>query len=206
MKKSKTIFLKTINKHNTPIKIQNFLNTIPFNFEKEGETYYSILKALEVKKAHCFEGALIAYYLLKKNSYSPALLDLKVNTKKDCDHVVTLYKINGLWGAVSKTNHACLRFRDPIYKTVRELALSYFHEYFLNENGKKTLQSFSDAFYINEKQFDYVFAEEDLDELALALDKSPHSDFYPKEQEKYIKNADEIERKAGEITEWKRVA
>lgn len=202
MNETKRKDLKKLLKYNTPGKVQDFLNTIPFNFEKEGETYYSVCRALKEKKAHCFEGALIAYFILAKNGYSPALLDLKVNTKRDSDHVVTLYKVNGLWGAVSKTNHACLRFRDPIYKTVRELALSYFHEYFLNESGEKTLKSFSSAFYINEKKFDYIFAEEDLDALALALDKSPHTLFYDQKQKKYIRKADKIERKAGEITDW----
>ena len=129
--------LKIFKKLNTPIKIQDFLDKIPMNWEKKGETYFSPRRALEARKMHCLEGAIFAATALWLQGEKPLLLDLKA--KGDDDHVVALYRRNGYWGAISKTNHAALRFRDPVYKTIRELALSYFHEYFLDRDGKKIL-------------------------------------------------------------------
>src|SRR3989338_6552129 len=122
-KKELAIFKKL----NTPIKIQDFLDKIPMNWEKKGETYFSPRRALEARKMHCLEGAIFAATALWLQGEKPLLLDLKA--KGDDDHVVALYRRNGYWGAISKTNHAALRFRDPVFKTLRELAVSYFHEY-----------------------------------------------------------------------------
>lgn len=116
-------FLKRLN---TPNKIQDYLDTLPINYEKSGETYHSPRFVLQHKKAHCLEGALLAAVALMIQGYKPLLLDLRT-TSRDTDHVVASENFNGYWGAISKTNHAVLRYRDPIYKTPRELALSYFH-------------------------------------------------------------------------------
>ena len=134
--------LTILKKLTTPIKIQNFLDSIPRNSEKNGETYMSPRQVLTQNKAHCFEGALVAALALWLHNEPPLLLDLKANHIDD-DHVLALYRRNNYWGAISKTNHATLRFRDPVYKTLRELALSYFHEYFENDHGKKTLRQYS---------------------------------------------------------------
>src|ERR1700690_3868497 len=106
---------------NTPQKIQQFLDKLPINFEENGETYLSPREMLRHKTAHCSEAAIFAAVALWYHGQKPLILDLK--TWKDQDHVVTLFKQNGYWGAISKTNHAALRYRDPIYKTVRELVL-----------------------------------------------------------------------------------
>src|ERR1700733_9427348 len=130
---------KTLKKLSTPAKIQDFLNSLPFNFEKKGETCRSPKASIEADTAHCFEGALIAAAALSLRGQKPLLLDLKASGK-DMDHVVALFKRDGKWGAISKTNHAVLRYREPVYASVRELAMSYFHEYFL-PSGVKTLRS-----------------------------------------------------------------
>ena len=98
-------------------------------------------EVLRAGKAHCMEGALLAAAILEFHGHKPLLLDLR-STSEDLDHVVALFKQNGYWGAISKTNHVVLRYREPIYGSVRELAMSYFHEYFL-DNGKKTLREYS---------------------------------------------------------------
>ncbi|NLE07494.1 MAG: hypothetical protein GX627_02715 [Parcubacteria group bacterium] len=194
-----------IKKLNTPKKIQDFLDAIPFNFENERETYWPPQKILEKKKAHCFEGAVLACFCLQKNNIENYLMDLKVkNLKKDSDHTLCVFKINGYWGAISKTNHSVLRFRDPIYKNYRELAMSFYHEYFLDKNGEKTLKSFSKPFDIWKKfGANWVNQEEDLDEIAEALDKSPHIDFVPKENAKFIRKAGPTEIKGASIVQWK---
>lgn len=193
--------LNVLGKLTTPIKIQNYLDSVPLNWEKHGETYMSPRRVLRAHKMHCFEGALVAAAALWLHHEPPLLLDLRAHG--DDDHVVTLYKRNGYWGAISKTNHASLRFRDPIYKTMRELALSYFHEYFSNSTGKKVLREYS-ASPFNLKTFGtaWLTAEMDLDEIAAALDAAPHSLLIPPRNRSYIRPADRMERRAGRIIEW----
>jgi len=150
-----------LKKLSTPIKIQDFLDTLPKNMEKKGETYYSPRMVLQKKKAHCFEGALLAALALWIQGKPPLLLDLK--TEGDIDHIITLYRINGYWGAISKHDGTTLRFRDPVYKTARELALSYFHEYFDVKTQKKTLRAYSSK-PLDLRTFDisWIVSEEDL--------------------------------------------
>jgi len=186
----------------TPIKIQEYLDSLPINFEKKAETYMSPRRVLRTGKAHCFEGALVAGLCLMLAGEKPLILDLKT-TDDDIDHVVTLYKRNGYFGAISKTNHATLRFRDPIYKTVRELALSYFHEYFLDTTGEKTLRSFSGPINLRRFGTSWITREDDLWDIVEALDSVPHTDVFPAVNKKYIRLADAMERKAGKLTEWK---
>lgn len=207
VKKLTATELSTLKKLSSPKKIQDFLDTLPINHEKSGETYMSVRRVLREKKAHCFEGALLAALALYVHGELPLLLDLST-TSKDIDHVVAIYKKNGYWGAISKTNHYCLRFRDPVYKTIRELAVSYFHEYFLNKTGEKTLRSYSKIFdlrkYVNKKGMDWVSSEEDVTALVDALEDSPHFPIFPKENLKFLRKADKTERKAGLIVEWKK--
>ena len=186
----------------TPEKIQDYLDTLPVNFEKKRETCMSPRRVLREQKAHCIEGAMVAAVAFWLHGEKPLLLDLKT-LKGDDDHVVALYKRGGCWGAVSKTNHTTLRFRDPIYRTVRELAASYFHEYFLNSNGLKTLRSHSGAFNLSRFGTEWITSEEELWDIAAALDDAPHFKLFPAGNSRYIRKADAMERKAGELTEWK---
>jgi len=193
------MFEKTLKKLNTPEKIQDFLNILKFNFEKKGETCMSPKRVLETNTAHCFEGALLAASALEMHGHKPLLLDLKASGK-DIDHVVALFKIKGKWGAISKTNHAVLRYREPVYASVRELAMSYFHEYFLPD-GTKTLKSFSKPFDLSKINSDWKTSDKNLFVLTRALDKSPHIQIVPKGLK--LRKADHIEIKAGEIVEFK---
>ena len=189
-------------KLNTPLKIQNFLDSFPINWEKNGETYMSPVRALQTRKIHCFEGALLAAVALWVNGEPPLLLDLKA--KGDDDHVITLYKKNRYWGAISKSNHAVLRWRDPVYKTIRELVMSYFHEYTDNKFYKKRLVSFSQPFNLKKLGIQWIASEQDLHFIVEALDKLPHEKIYPAKNFQYIRPADKIERQAAQIVEWKK--
>lgn len=187
----------------TPAKIQDFLDRLPMNWEKSGETHRSALAALSARKAHCIEGALIAAAALKRHGKPPLIMDLyAVEGAGDVDHVVALYKKNGYWGAVSKTNHPSIRFRDPVYKTLRELALSYFHEWFLNTNGLKTLESYSLPLNLGATGLDWRGSEEDLWELDDLLNAKPHYKLIPAKQRQYLRRADPMELKAGRLEEW----
>ena len=189
-----------LQKLNTPAKVQDFLNSLRFNFEKGGETLRSPLFSLRQKSTHCFEGALLGAYILSLHGFTPYLMHLKT-TKEDYDHVIAPFKIGGLWGALSKTNHAVLRYREPIYKNIRELALSYFHEYFLND-GKKTLRQYSILFNLNTFEKDWAVMKGDLWELDKKLDKIKHYDIVPKSHLKNLRQADKIEIEAGKIVEY----
>jgi hypothetical protein len=198
---------KILEKLNTPAKVQDFLNSIKFNFEKETEDEKStgVLKsplfALRAQKAHCFEGALLGAYILSLHGFTPYLMHLKAG-KGDYDHVVAPFKINGFWGALSKTNHAVLRYREPVYKNIRELALSYFHEYFL-DNGRKTLRQYSKLLNLNTFEKNWEVLEGDLWGIDEELDKIKHYDILPKKFFKKLRKADSVEIKAGKIVEYK---
>jgi hypothetical protein len=185
----------------SPIKIQKFLDSLPINWEKDGETYMSPRRLIKNKTAHCLEGAMFSALCIWYHGGKPLILDLKSFTGDD--HVVALYKINNFWGAISKTNHATLRFRDPVYKNVRELAVSYYHEYFNTKTGEKILESFSRPFDLSKINHDWVTAEHELFELAEKLDEIKHYNFVPKSQLKYLRRADKMELIAGNILEWK---
>jgi hypothetical protein len=192
--------LQLFERLDAPEKIQTYLNAIPFNFSKDGDTLRSPREMLKVKTAQCMEGALFASAVLWYHGQKPLLLDLRAG-KNDDDHVVALFQMNGLWGAISKTNHGVLRYRDPIYKSVRELAMSYFHEYFLNATGEKTLVDFSKPFSLVRYGLSWVTSEEGLWSIAEDLDDSSHERFALKGTK--FRKADAVERRAGDVTEWK---
>jgi len=198
--------LAVLRRLSTPIKIQDFLDSLPINYEKRGETYMSPREVIREKKAHCFEGALLAAAALWLHGEKPLLLDLKT-VDSDVDHVVALYRKNGYWGAISKTNHAVLRFRDPVYKTIRELAASYFHEYFEDKKGLKTLRSYSRPFDLRRIGSDWIAADtaaHSLYPLVVAIDESRHFPLFPKRNIKFLRKAGKLEMKAGKLIEWKR--
>jgi len=194
--------LTVLRKLSTPIRIQDYLDALPINFEKHGETCLSPRGVLREKKAHCIEGALLAATAFYVNGEKPLVLDLKA-LRPDDEHVIALYKRNGYWGAISKTNHATVRFRDPVYKTVRELVVSYFHEYFLNSTGVKTLRSYSKPINLLRFGTAWMTAEEDVWNIPEALDRVPHYSLFPQQQAQHLRKATKLERKAGSLTEWK---
>ncbi len=185
----------------TPSKIQDFLETIPINFERGRETIRSPRRVLRDNTAHCLEGAMFAAAALWLQGEPPLLMDLNT-TNDDENHVVALFRRHGRWGALSKTNHAVLRFREPVYKTLHELAVSYFHEYFLND-GRKTLRSFSAPLDLRDKKYrGWATAEEDLWSISEALDRVPHKTIVPTSFIRALRRADPIEIKAGKIVQY----
>ena len=135
---------RTLRELSTPRRVQDFLGGIPINHERRGETCSSPAVTLRRGSAHCMEGALVAALALWMHGEPPLIMDLKT-TDDDVDHLVALVRVDGFWGGITKTNHAVLRYREPVYQSVRELAMSYFHEYFLDD-GRKTLRQYSTPF------------------------------------------------------------
>ncbi len=189
-------------KLNTPAKVQDFINSIPLNFELDLEdTVKSPLMVMRAKTAHCIEGAILGAYILSLHGHKPLVMHLKTTTD-DLDHVIAPFKVDGYWGALSKTNHSVLRYRDPIYKTIRELAMSYFHEYFLN-NGDKTLRQYSAPLNLNEFEKGWELLDRDLWGIDDELDRIKHYDIAPKNVLKNLRKADVVERKAAEMVQYK---
>ncbi|MCR4334043.1 MAG: hypothetical protein NUV60_03490 [Patescibacteria group bacterium] len=196
---------KTLVGLTTPIKIQDFLDSLPMNWEKKGDTHMSPRRVLKEKKAHCIEGAMLAAAALWITGERPLIMNISPRMGKgDDDHVVALYKRGGRWGAISKTNHATIRFRDPIYRTLRELVLSYFHEWFLNSTGEKLLECYSRPLDMRRFGTDWLTSEKDLWEVADALSELPHDYLVPKGNWRFVRKADPMERKAGKLIEWEK--
>jgi hypothetical protein len=129
---------------NSPARIQEFVSALAANHEPHGETVHSVRNVLRHRVAHCIEGALLAACALWVHGEPPLVMHLDC-APHDNPHVVALFRRGRSWGALSKSNGAWLRYREPVYRTLRELAMSYFHEFF-DKRGHKTLRSYSTAF------------------------------------------------------------
>jgi len=185
----------------TPRKIQDFINSLDMNFNCDEDTCQSPRSALESGRAHCVEGAILAAAILRHHGHRPLLLDLEA-TDDDYDHVVAPFKLHGCWGAISKTNHAVLRYREPVYRTIRELALSYFHEYFLH-SGKKTLRTFSGPFDLSVFDHrDWVTTRDEVWFIPERLTEIRHYRILTRGQIASLRKADEVEIAAGRLTEF----
>ena len=185
----------------TPQKIQTFLDRLPVNFSLNGDTAMSPRRVLQVRMAHCAEGALFAAAALAYHGRPPLLMDVRA-LPSDQDHIITLFRERGLWGAISKTNHAVLRWRDPIYRSVRELAMSYAHEYCL-PGGKKSMLSYSKPFSL--KRYapkNWVVAPEDLDQLLVDLDNSLHLPVAPPHALRERRRVSRVELLSQDVVEW----
>src|SRR5208337_4213201 len=149
--------LRTLRALKTPARIQRFVDALEYQY---ANTAWSPHRVLRERKGHCLEGALLAAAALRVNGHPPLLMDLEA--VHDDDHVVAVYREGSLWGGIAKSNFAGLRFRAPIYRTLRELALSYFEDYY-NLRGERTLRSYSIP--VNLKRLDslhWMTAEEDV--------------------------------------------
>jgi hypothetical protein len=145
----------------TPAKIQRFLDDqIRYNLEPGGDTCHSPRTVLRKGVAHCMEGAMLAAVALRRLGHPPLLVDLEA--VRDSDHVLAVYRDGGYWGAVAKSDYSGLRSREPVYRTIRELVMSYFEHYF-NPAGEKTLRAYSRP--VNLRQFDrysWMTSDEDV--------------------------------------------
>jgi hypothetical protein len=131
--------MKFIQSLTSPIKIQAFLDIIPYSAENRDR---SPIEVIQDRKAHCMDGALFAAAALRQLGYPPLIVDLLPEPGSDDDHMLAIYKYQGFFGAIAKSNYVGLRFREPIYRNLRELVMSYFEQYF-NKFGQKTLRSYS---------------------------------------------------------------
>ena len=186
-----------------PEKIQAYLNATPINHEIGGETVLAVREVIRQRRAHCIEGAMFAACALWVNGEPPMVMHLDCH-ESDFPHVVALFRRAGAWGAISKTNGAPLRYRDPIYRSLRELALSYFHEY-SNRRGHKTLRSYSTPFDMRRLDpADWVTSSKSCWSTHDRLVGLRHYPLITRRQERLLAKRDAFERRAAKLVEYPR--
>ncbi len=159
--------LRLLGELNTPAAIQAYLLALPYSAE---ERYRSPRTVLVDHIAHCFDGCLFAAAALRYNGYPPLIVEL-LPTARDDDHLIAIYKLGGAWGAVAKSNFAGLTYREPIYRNLRELVMSYFEQYY-NVAREKTLRGYTAP--LNLKAFDrlnWMGSDGNLEAIAFRLDR-----------------------------------
>jgi hypothetical protein len=184
----------------TPHRIQDFVNAIPWNHEPDGPTARSVVETLRAGRAHCVEAAFVAGCALWLAGAPPLLMDLGA-ARGDVDHVVALFRRGGHWGAISKSNSPFLRYRDPIHRTLRELALSFFPQYV--KLRRKTLRTYSVA--VDLRRHDPAtwathpgFCHEMVD----ALTGSRHFPILPPGMKHALRPIDEIEARSNLLKDY----
>jgi hypothetical protein len=180
--------LRTLRALRTPARVQQFLDELPYQY---ADTAWSPHRVLRERKGHCLEGALMAAAAFRLQGRPPLIMDLEA--VHDDDHVVALYRQRGLWGAVAKSNFAGLRFRAPVYRTLRELALSYFEHYY-NLRGQRTLRAYSRP--VNLARLDgrcWMTAEDDLWSVPELLIAARH---YPLVPDKTVRELPRLDRRS----------
>lgn len=186
----------------TPRKIQAFMHTLKQNFELHGDTCRPVRVVLRTRTAHCIEGAMLAAAALWVQGERPLLMDLRA--VRDYDHVITLFRRSGYWGAISKTNGIGLRCRDPLYRSLRELAMSYLHEY-TNQREIKSLREYSlpyDLRSVDPKV--WVSGEKNAWQVAERLDELRHFPLVRGRQLKSMLPRDPFERRVGGMLQYRR--
>ncbi|MBX9946820.1 MAG: hypothetical protein K2Y40_22280 [Reyranella sp.] len=183
----------------TPERIQAFVTALRTNFERGGDTLLSVRRVIARRHAHCIEAAFVAACGLWLLGEPPLLMDLQA--EGDSDHVVALFRRDGCWGAISKSNHVWLRWRDPVYRSPRELAMSYFHEYCADE--RKTLRTYSRPFDLSRLPTAmWITNSEECWEAGARLDDSRHYRLITRAQARRLAPRDATERRAGDLVQF----
>ncbi|MDR3763036.1 MAG: transglutaminase domain-containing protein [Acidobacteriota bacterium] len=185
--------VRALRRLNTPSKIQAFLDAMTYDYS---DTARSPRRVLREKRGHCMEGALLAAAALRANGHRPLLMDLEA--VRDDDHVIALYREHGLWGGIAKSNYAGLRFRAPVYRTLRELALSYFDSYY-NLKGERTLRAYSRT--VDLRKFDaqhWMTSEEDVWCVPEYLAAMHHTPLFPEKVARKLPRLDRRSFEAGQ--------
>jgi len=186
----------------TPLKIQRYLYGLRQNFELKGDTCRPVREVLRIGAAHCIEGAMLAACALWVHGEPPLLMDMRA--ERDFDHVVALFRRHGRWGAISKTNGPTLRWRDPVYRSLRELALSYFHEYY-NKLHHKTLREYSRPYDLRRADpAVWVAGKKNAWDVPEALDALRHYKLVNRRHLKSVVRRDPFERRVGGLLQYRR--
>ena len=181
-----------LNGFSTPWDIQVYLDSIEYNPNYECRSPRWVIRK---RSAHCFEGALFAAAALHFIGYKPLIVDMKAFN--DDDHVIAVFREDGYWGAVAKSNFTSLRFREPVYRTLRELIMSYF-DFFFNINGEKSLRSYSLPLDLTSfNKMNWATTDEDLEYIGDKIESLYHFPVVSEKMIKKLSTASESVIKAG---------
>lgn len=176
----------------TPHLIQRFLEEMPYHHANSAR---SPRRVLHENTAHCLEGAIFAAAALRMNGFKPLLWDLEA--VRDTDHVLAIYQYDGHWGSIAKSNFAGLRFREPVYRSLRELAMSYFDNYY-NLLGERTLRAFSRPVDLSRfDELEWMTTEKPVWFIAEHLCGISHTPLISNQQEKRLTRLDKRAHAAG---------
>lgn len=184
----------------TPAQVQDFIDAIPMNHEPDGDTCLCVADVLRQGRAHCIEAAFVAACALWMQGRAPLLMDMQAIPIDD-DHVIALFKEGSYWGAISKSNAFTLRFRDAVYRSPRELAMSYFHEYC--KGHVKSLKTYSVP--IDLRRFDpgnWVAASDSCWQMADDIDRVRHFKVLSPRQRARLRHRDKFEVRLGLVDEY----
>jgi len=177
----------------SPFKIQEFLDSIPYSDE---ERYRCPRSVLHDRKAHCYDGAVFAAAALRMIGFPPLLVDMLPN-KRDDDHILAVFRRKNRWGAVAKSNFSGLRFREPVYRGLRELIMSYFESYY-NIAGEKTLVGYSSQLHLNRfDKLDWFVNDKAMDAIAKGLDGNRTYRIFPPATARQLSAVDKRSYNAG---------
>src|SRR6266404_6042955 len=182
----------------TPAGVQRFLDDLPYNL---AYTARSPKKVLQDHTASCLEGGIFAAAALRILGFPPLIFDLEAD--RDTDHVIAIFKVRGHWGAVAKSNFTGCRYREPVYRSLRELAMSYFNIYF-NLRGERTLRRYSRP--VNLSRFDrlnWMTTDKPIWFIAEHLCEIPHIPLLSPAMEKNLNRLDPRSVRA-EMTEHRK--
>jgi hypothetical protein len=184
----------------TPERIQDFVSRLRWNYQTDGPTALSVVGVLRQDQAHCIEGAFVAACALWLNGHPPLLIDLGA-ARGDVDHVMAIFRRGRYWGAISKSNSPFLRYRDPIYRNLRELAVSFFPQYV--KRRRKTLRTYS--LPVDLRRHDpalWVTRDGFCHEMVDVLTGARHFNILPADGQSKLRPIDEIEARANTLRDF----
>ena len=155
--------------YRTPESVQQFLRDIPYNRELAGETCFSFRRVLREHRAHCLEGALVAAVILEQHGYPPVVVSIESQDK--LDHVLLVFKRNGHLGSVARSRDIGLHGRKPVFRTVRDLVMSYFEPY-VDSTGRITGYAVSNLYDLG--NYDWRLSLRNVRKVERHLQDIPH--------------------------------
>jgi hypothetical protein len=178
---------------NSPVKIQAFLDQLSYSAE---EIYRCPLRVLRERTANCFDGALFAAAALWRLGHPPLILELLPNDRDD-DHLLAPYKRSSRWGAIAHSNFVGLRFREPVYRTLRELVMSYFKQ-FSNIEREKTLRGYTQSLNLQSiAGMGWMVDDRLLEQISQGLDKTRRYSLVTEKMADELSPVDERSYQAG---------
>lgn len=189
-----TELVEVFKRFKKPVDVQAFLDATPYSPEDRNRCPVNVVKD---RLAHCLDGGLFGALGLRYLGYPPVIVDLQSDEGLDDDHVLAVYRLNGLWGAVAKSNFNGLRLREPVFRTLRELAMSYFEDYF-NVDGVKSLRYYTVPIDLTRlDKYNWMSEDSGADVIEKILKHRGKTSLVPRDAISSFNKVDELSYQAG---------